>query len=198
MENCSSTHFILGNDYLIWYGIDLHKNRDKYFTIGENEVQKASFLPFKRQIKVYKVSPFNLEIEKFKTEKIGEAEVSVHLTDMQENKLSTLLYKQKKAFETDKKTLGEIFCHEADIILKIERPHTRANLVSIVGDLLHVKHTSSRIKVKLMSSKIQANIEHTSHSCLTPNPVTSTNIGSPVPSTQIPHHLIIPQPSDGW
>ncbi|MBW0584626.1 hypothetical protein O181_124341 [Austropuccinia psidii MF-1] len=29
MENCSSTHFILGNDYLIMYGIDLHKNKDR-------------------------------------------------------------------------------------------------------------------------------------------------------------------------
>ncbi|MBW0579039.1 hypothetical protein O181_118754, partial [Austropuccinia psidii MF-1] len=55
---------------------------------------------------------------------------------------------------------------------------------------------SSRIKVVLTSSENQANIEHTSYSCLTPNPVTSTNIGSPVPSTQIPHHLIIPQPSN--
>ncbi|MBW0541229.1 hypothetical protein O181_080944 [Austropuccinia psidii MF-1] len=36
MENCSSTHFILGNDYLIMYGIDLHNNKDRYFTIGDN------------------------------------------------------------------------------------------------------------------------------------------------------------------
>ncbi|MBW0587877.1 hypothetical protein O181_127592 [Austropuccinia psidii MF-1] len=60
-----------------------------------------------------------------------------------------------------------------------------------------IDFTSSRIKVKLTSSKNQANVEQTSYSCLTPNPVTSTNIGSPVPSTQIPHHLIIPQPSNG-
>ncbi|MBW0512398.1 hypothetical protein O181_052113 [Austropuccinia psidii MF-1] len=33
MENCSSTHFILGNDYSIMYGIDLHNNKDKYFPI---------------------------------------------------------------------------------------------------------------------------------------------------------------------
>ncbi|MBW0553436.1 hypothetical protein O181_093151 [Austropuccinia psidii MF-1] len=46
-------------------------------------------------------------------------------------------------------------------------------------------------------SCVNSNIEHTSHSCLTPNPVTSTNIGSPVPSNQTPHHLIILQPSDG-
>ncbi|MBW0560912.1 hypothetical protein O181_100627, partial [Austropuccinia psidii MF-1] len=50
MENCSSTHFILGNDYLIMYGIDLHNNKDRYFTIGDNKRQKFAFLPFKRQI----------------------------------------------------------------------------------------------------------------------------------------------------
>ncbi|MBW0468489.1 hypothetical protein O181_008204 [Austropuccinia psidii MF-1] len=29
MENCSSTHFIFGNDYFIMYGIDLHNNKDR-------------------------------------------------------------------------------------------------------------------------------------------------------------------------
>ncbi|MBW0564149.1 hypothetical protein O181_103864 [Austropuccinia psidii MF-1] len=52
--------------------------------------------------------------------------------------------------------------------------------------------------IDFTSSKHKAHVKHMSHSGLTPNPVTSTNIGSPVPSTQIPHHLIIPQPSDGW
>ncbi|MBW0577750.1 hypothetical protein O181_117465 [Austropuccinia psidii MF-1] len=37
MENCSSTHFIVGNDHLIMYDIDLHNNEDRYFTIGENK-----------------------------------------------------------------------------------------------------------------------------------------------------------------
>ncbi|MBW0479494.1 hypothetical protein O181_019209 [Austropuccinia psidii MF-1] len=37
MENCSSTHLILGNDYLIIDGMDLHTNKDRYFTIGDNE-----------------------------------------------------------------------------------------------------------------------------------------------------------------
>ncbi|MBW0557917.1 hypothetical protein O181_097632 [Austropuccinia psidii MF-1] len=61
MENCSTTHFILGNDYLIMYGIDLHNNKDRYFTIGDNKHQKFAFLPFKRQITVSKVEPVNLE-----------------------------------------------------------------------------------------------------------------------------------------
>ncbi|MBW0531906.1 hypothetical protein O181_071621 [Austropuccinia psidii MF-1] len=83
MENSSSTHFILGNAYLIMYGIDLHNNKDRYFNIGENKRQKFAFLPFKRQITVRKVSPVVLELEKFKYEQLNEAEISLHLTDKQ-------------------------------------------------------------------------------------------------------------------
>ncbi|MBW0545218.1 hypothetical protein O181_084933 [Austropuccinia psidii MF-1] len=85
MENCSSTHFILGNDYLIMYGIDLHKNKDRYFTFGDNRHQKVLSLPLKRQMTVNKVSPVNLELEKFKSEQLKEAEISLHLSDEQEN-----------------------------------------------------------------------------------------------------------------
>ncbi|MBW0592590.1 hypothetical protein O181_132305 [Austropuccinia psidii MF-1] len=85
MENCSSTHFIFGNDYLIMYGIDLHKGKDRYFTIGDNKRQKFAFLPFKRRITVNKVTPPTLELEKFKSEQLKEAEISLNLTDKQEN-----------------------------------------------------------------------------------------------------------------
>ncbi|MBW0530733.1 hypothetical protein O181_070448 [Austropuccinia psidii MF-1] len=123
MENCSSTHFILGNDYLIMYGIDLHNNKDRYFTIGDNKRQKFAFLPFKRQITVNKVSPVNLELEKFKSEQLREAEISLHLTDTQENELSSLLYDHKGAVSSDKEPLEATIGHEADIILNIERPY---------------------------------------------------------------------------
>ncbi|MBW0510405.1 hypothetical protein O181_050120 [Austropuccinia psidii MF-1] len=95
LENCSSTHFILGNGYLIMYGIDLHNNKDRYFTIGYNKHYKFAFLPLKRQITVNKVSPLNLELERFKSEQLREAEISLHLTDKQENELSSLLYDHK-------------------------------------------------------------------------------------------------------
>ncbi|MBW0538409.1 hypothetical protein O181_078124 [Austropuccinia psidii MF-1] len=85
MENFSSTHFILGNDYLIMYGMDLHRNKDRYFTIGDNKLQKCSFLPFKRQITVNKVSQVKLELETFKSKQLNESEVSLHLTDKQES-----------------------------------------------------------------------------------------------------------------
>ncbi|MBW0553408.1 hypothetical protein O181_093123 [Austropuccinia psidii MF-1] len=97
MENCSSTHFILGNDYLIMYGIDLHNNKDRYFSIGDRKRQKVAFLPFKRQITVSKVAALNLELERFKSE--------------------------QGAFASDKEPLGEIIGHEVDIILNIERPY---------------------------------------------------------------------------
>ncbi|MBW0560653.1 hypothetical protein O181_100368 [Austropuccinia psidii MF-1] len=123
MENCSSTHFILGNDYLIMYGIDLHNNKDRYFTIGDNKSQKLAFLPLKSQITVNKVSPVNLKLEKFTSEQLRKAEISLHLTDKQENELSTLLYDHKGAFVSEKEPLGAIIGHEVDIILNIERPY---------------------------------------------------------------------------
>ncbi|MBW0515569.1 hypothetical protein O181_055284 [Austropuccinia psidii MF-1] len=91
MEKFSSTHFILGNDYLI--------------------------------ITVNKLLQVNLELERFKSEQLNEAESSIHLTDKQESELSALLYDHKEAFASDKEPLGEIIGHEVDIILNIERPY---------------------------------------------------------------------------
>ncbi|MBW0567914.1 hypothetical protein O181_107629 [Austropuccinia psidii MF-1] len=108
MENCSSTHFILGNDYLIMYGIDVHSIKDRSFPIGENKNQNFSFLPFKRQITAHKVSPVSLELEKFKSEQLNEAEIYLHLTDKQESELSALLYNHKESFSSDKEPLGQL------------------------------------------------------------------------------------------
>ncbi|MBW0523673.1 hypothetical protein O181_063388 [Austropuccinia psidii MF-1] len=75
-----------------------------------------------RQIKVSKVSPVSLELEKFKSEQLHEAEISLHLTDKQESELSSLLYDHKEAFASDKGPLEAIVDHEVEIILNIERP----------------------------------------------------------------------------
>ncbi|MBW0535758.1 hypothetical protein O181_075473 [Austropuccinia psidii MF-1] len=34
MNNCNSQHFILGNDYLNIYAIDINNHKDRYLTIG--------------------------------------------------------------------------------------------------------------------------------------------------------------------
>ncbi|MBW0556001.1 hypothetical protein O181_095716 [Austropuccinia psidii MF-1] len=105
------------------YGIALHNKKDRYFTIGDNKCQKFAFLPFERQITLSKVAPVNLELEKFKSEHLNEAEISLHLTDNQENELSALLYDHKGALASDKEPLGAFIGHEVDIILNIERPY---------------------------------------------------------------------------
>ncbi|MBW0586005.1 hypothetical protein O181_125720 [Austropuccinia psidii MF-1] len=84
---------------------------------------KFNSATFKRKIAVSKVSPVNLELEKFKYEQLNEAEISLHLTDKQESELSSLLYDHKEAFASDNEPLGEIFGHEAEIILDIARPY---------------------------------------------------------------------------
>ncbi|MBW0546620.1 hypothetical protein O181_086335 [Austropuccinia psidii MF-1] len=104
-------------------GIDLHKNKDRYFTIGDNKHQKFAFLTFKRQITVSKVAPVNLELEIFKSEQLNEAEISLHLTESQENEIYALVYDHREAFASDKEPLGVIIGHEVDIILNIERTY---------------------------------------------------------------------------
>ncbi|MBW0562781.1 hypothetical protein O181_102496 [Austropuccinia psidii MF-1] len=88
------------------YGIEFHDNKHRYFTIGDNKHQKFAFLPFKIRIT------------------LREAEISLHLTDKQENELSSLLNDHKGAFASDTEPLGESIGNEVDIILHIERPYS--------------------------------------------------------------------------
>ncbi|MBW0553590.1 hypothetical protein O181_093305 [Austropuccinia psidii MF-1] len=92
------------------YQIDLHNNEDRCFTIGDNKHQKFAFLPFKRQIKVNKVSPVNLELQKFKSEQLNEAEIGLHLDYKQESEISGFLYDHKEAFASEEEPLGFKVC----------------------------------------------------------------------------------------
>ncbi|MBW0529400.1 hypothetical protein O181_069115 [Austropuccinia psidii MF-1] len=47
MNDCTSQYFILGNDYLNIYVMDINNHKDRYFTIGENERKKFAFPPEK-------------------------------------------------------------------------------------------------------------------------------------------------------
>ncbi|MBW0564332.1 hypothetical protein O181_104047 [Austropuccinia psidii MF-1] len=105
------------------YGIDFYNNKDRYFTIGDNKHQKFAFLPFKIRITVNKVAPLNLELKIFKFEQLNEAEISLYLTDSQENELYAFLYDHREAFASDNKPLGAIIGHEAYIMINIERPY---------------------------------------------------------------------------
>ncbi|MBW0560956.1 hypothetical protein O181_100671, partial [Austropuccinia psidii MF-1] len=123
MESCTSNHFILGNDYLSIYGIDISNQKDRYFTIEDNKRQKFGFLNNKKQIEVIKNEEKSPENKLFISEKLKEAEFNQELTEKMKEKLIDLLFKYKNAFETDKEPLGAIIRHEVDIILNVEQPY---------------------------------------------------------------------------
>ncbi|MBW0536747.1 hypothetical protein O181_076462 [Austropuccinia psidii MF-1] len=123
MENCTSNHFILGNDYLSIYGIDISSQKDRYFTIGDNKRQKFGFLNNKKQITVIKNEEKSPEKDFFIAEQLKEAGLNHELTEKMKENLIYLLFKYKNAFETDKEPLGAIIEHEVDIILNVEKPY---------------------------------------------------------------------------
>ncbi|MBW0567619.1 hypothetical protein O181_107334 [Austropuccinia psidii MF-1] len=113
MDNCTSNHFILGNDYLSIYGIDISNQKHRYLTIGDN----------KRQITVVKNEEKSPEMDFFITEQLKEAEFNHELTAKMKEKFIEHLFKYKNAFATDKEPLGAIIVHEVDIILNVEKPY---------------------------------------------------------------------------
>ncbi|MBW0539079.1 hypothetical protein O181_078794 [Austropuccinia psidii MF-1] len=123
MDNCTSNHFILGNDYLSIYGIDISNQKDRYFTIGDNKRQKFGFLNNKKQITVIKNEEKSPEKDLFISEQLKEAEFNQGLREKEKEKLIELLFKYKNAFATDKEPLGAIIGHEVDIILNVENPY---------------------------------------------------------------------------
>ncbi|MBW0535791.1 hypothetical protein O181_075506 [Austropuccinia psidii MF-1] len=123
MDNCTSNHFILGNDYLSIYGIDISNQKDRYFTIGDNKRQKFGFFNDKRQIKAIKNKEKSPKMDFFITEQLKEAEFNHELTVKMKEKLIELLCKYKNAFTTDKEPLGATTGHEVDIILNVEKPY---------------------------------------------------------------------------
>ncbi|MBW0503669.1 hypothetical protein O181_043384 [Austropuccinia psidii MF-1] len=123
MENCTSNHFIIGNDYLSIYGIDISNQKDRYFTIEENKRQKFGFLYNKKQITAIKNEEKSPEKDFFIAEQLKEAEFDQELTEKMKEKLIDLLFKYTNAFATNKEPLGDIIGHEVDIILNVEKPY---------------------------------------------------------------------------
>ncbi|MBW0555588.1 hypothetical protein O181_095303 [Austropuccinia psidii MF-1] len=92
MDNCTSNHFILGNDYFSIYDIEISNQKDRYFTIGDNKRQKFSFLSNKKQITVIKNEEKSPEKKLFISEKFKEAEFNQNLTEKMKQKLIDLLF----------------------------------------------------------------------------------------------------------
>ncbi|MBW0558918.1 hypothetical protein O181_098633 [Austropuccinia psidii MF-1] len=96
MDNCTSQHIILVNDYLNIYGSDINNHKDRYFTIGDDKRQKFAFSNMPRQIS---------------------------LSPKMRNELINVLYTYNNAFASDNEPLGATKGHEVDITLNIDRPY---------------------------------------------------------------------------
>ncbi|MBW0528723.1 hypothetical protein O181_068438 [Austropuccinia psidii MF-1] len=96
MNNCTSQRFILGNEYLNIYGIDINNHKDRYITIGEKKRQKFAFPPEKREITVIRQVK-NVNKVKFVSD--------------------------QEAFSSDNEPLRAIKTHELHIMLNVERTY---------------------------------------------------------------------------
>ncbi|MBW0533116.1 hypothetical protein O181_072831 [Austropuccinia psidii MF-1] len=122
MNNCTSQHFILGNDYLNIYGINIDNLNDRYFTIGENKRQKFSFPEEKRKITVVRqVKNVNKKI--FVSDQLIEAQISTQRKLEMKEELIEILFQYREVFASDNEPLGDIKGHEVDIMLNRERPY---------------------------------------------------------------------------
>ncbi|MBW0552553.1 hypothetical protein O181_092268 [Austropuccinia psidii MF-1] len=122
MNNCTSQHFILGNDYLNIYGIDINNHQDRYFTIGENKRQKFSIPPEKREITVIR-KVTNVNKEKFVSDELIEAQLSPELTPEMKEELIEILLQYREAFSSYNEPLGAMKGHEVGIMLNVDRPY---------------------------------------------------------------------------
>ncbi|MBW0578898.1 hypothetical protein O181_118613 [Austropuccinia psidii MF-1] len=122
MNHCTSQHFILGNDYLNIYGIDINNHKDRYFTIGENKRQKFAFPLEKEELTVIKqVKNVNKEI--FVSDQLIEAKISPELKLEMKEEVIEILFQYREAFASDNEPLGAIKGHEVEIMLNVERPY---------------------------------------------------------------------------
>ncbi|MBW0470262.1 hypothetical protein O181_009977 [Austropuccinia psidii MF-1] len=119
IDNCTSQHIILGNDYLNIYGIDINNHKDRYFTIGENKRQKFAFSNIPKQISVIS-SNEDIYREEFVTDQLVEAQINLSLSPKMRHEPIDVLYTCKHAFASDNEPSVPIRGIEVDITLNID------------------------------------------------------------------------------
>ncbi|MBW0556076.1 hypothetical protein O181_095791 [Austropuccinia psidii MF-1] len=122
MDNCTSQHIILGNDYLNIYGIYINHHKDRYFTIGENKRQKIAFSNMCKQISIVS-SKKDTYKEEFVAHQLVEAQIHPSFSTKMRHELIDVLYTCNNDFASDNEPLGTLKGHEVDITLNIDRPY---------------------------------------------------------------------------
>ncbi|MBW0541007.1 hypothetical protein O181_080722 [Austropuccinia psidii MF-1] len=100
----------------------MNKNKDRYFTIGQNERQNLSFSNIPKQISVISSIKDTYE-EEFVANQLVEAQINPSLSPKMRHDLFDVLYKYKNSFAYDNEPLGAIKGNEVDITLNIDRPY---------------------------------------------------------------------------
>ncbi|MBW0515145.1 hypothetical protein O181_054860, partial [Austropuccinia psidii MF-1] len=103
--------------------INISNQKATYFTIEDNKRQKFSFSNNKKQLNVIKNEEESQEKHSFVIEQLTELELNQELTEKVKARLMNLLFKYKKAFETDKEPSGAVIQTEVDIIVNVEKPY---------------------------------------------------------------------------
>ncbi|MBW0548407.1 hypothetical protein O181_088122 [Austropuccinia psidii MF-1] len=122
MDDCTSQHIILGNDYLNIYGVNINNYKDRYFTIGENKRQKFAVSHAPKQISIVS-SKKDTYKDEFVANQLVEAQINPSLSPKMRNEFIDMLYTYNNEFTSDNESLGAIKGHEVDITLNIDRPY---------------------------------------------------------------------------
>ncbi|MBW0535969.1 hypothetical protein O181_075684 [Austropuccinia psidii MF-1] len=122
MDNCTSQHIIIENDYLNIYGIYINNHRDRYFTIGKNRRQKFAFSNIPKQISIVS-SKKDTYKEEFVANQLFEVQINPSLSPKMRHELIDVLYTCYNAFYSDNEPLGTIKGHEVGITLNIDGPY---------------------------------------------------------------------------
>ncbi|MBW0530650.1 hypothetical protein O181_070365 [Austropuccinia psidii MF-1] len=122
MNNCTSQHIILGNDYLNIRGIEINNHKDRYFIIGQNKRQKLAFSNIPKQMSILS-SNKDSYIEEFVTNDLVEAYINTLLSPRMRHELIDVLYTYRNAVASDNETLRAIIGNEVDTNPNINSPY---------------------------------------------------------------------------
>ncbi|MBW0537062.1 hypothetical protein O181_076777 [Austropuccinia psidii MF-1] len=100
IDNCTSQHIILRNDFLNIYGIEINNHKDRHFTIGENQRKKFAFSNMYKQISIVS-SKKDTYKEEFVANQLVEVQINPSLSTKMRHELIKVLYTYNNAFASD-------------------------------------------------------------------------------------------------
>ena len=124
MEDFKLKYIILGNDYIINYGIDVINSNGRYFTINGDLSTKFE-LGVNDKLNLEQLECNAINASKFEIT-LEEAKINDKLSSQEKEKLLKVLHQHHLAFATADEPFGRIKGHEVKINLNTSRPYPPA------------------------------------------------------------------------